>query len=747
MHARLVVVTPLAALLLACPGVASLEDAGPDAGAVERDAGPFAYDARPANPTCRASAPPPGPSAVTTQRAFPNLSFNAPLLLISPPHQPTRVVVLERDGTIQRFPYDQAAATADVVQMLDITGRVDTSGEGGLLGIAFHPDWPNTPEVFLSYTATGGSTWPLTTTLSRFRSTDGGDTIDPASEEKLFELQQPYSNHNGGMIAFGRDGYLYLGLGDGGSGGDPEGRAQRLNTNLGKFIRLDVNVPFIERYRIPPDNPFAADNTPCNKNNLQQDAMPATTRCAEIYAVGVRNPWRWSFDMVSGELWAGDVGQGTYEEVDLIVRGANYGWNVREGLHCYNAATCATAGFTDPVIDYARTDGNSVTGGFVYRGTSIPGLVGRFIYGDYGSGKIFALEPTATGGYQHTELVDTSFGLAAFGQTADGEVYALDINTGQIHQLVPMGMSQPDTFPKLLSQTGCFDAQDPTKPVAGLIPYDLNAPLWSDGAQKERHFAIPDGATITVQPDGDFDLPIGSVVSKTFSLGGKRIETRLLMRHADGSWGGYSYEWNDAQTDATLLPAAKLKDVGTQSWLFPSRAQCLRCHTAIAGRTLGLELAQLNRTFRYPAVGATRHQLTVLEGLGYLSAPLSGPVDGLARLESPLGTGPLEARARSWLHANCSICHRAGAGQGPADFRFSLSFKDTKTCDVAPDNGDLGVTGARLIKPGVPAQSIVSLRVHALDAARMPPLGTAIVDVDDVAVIDQWISSLNTCPP
>jgi mono/diheme cytochrome c family protein len=219
------------------------------------------------------------------------------------------------------------------------------------------------------------------------------------------------------------------------------------------------------------------------------------------------------------------------------------------------------------------------------------------------------------------------------------------------------------------------------------------------------------------------------------------------MRHLDGTWAGYSYEWNDAETDATLLPASKSKQVGGQTWYYPSRAQCLQCHTAAAGRTLGPEVAQLNRLHTYPIGGrngATRNQLAVLEGLGFLSAPLVTPSP---KLEEPLGAGPLEPRARSWLHANCSGCHRAGLGQGPADFRFARTFKETNTCNVAPENGDLGITGAMLIAPGAPMQSLVSRRIHALDAARMPPLASSLVDTAGVAVIDQWITSLTSCPP
>ncbi len=731
---------------------AGVADAGPDDAGVtdagELDAGPFndggpGLDARPSNPTCVAPNPPPTSSGVTTQRVFPNLAFAAPLGLFQPPGDPSRVFVQERNGVIRSFPNVNDAGVSDVRLVLDFSAKVDTQGEGGFLGMAFHPQWPTRREVFVSYTETAN---PLRTVVSRFKSTDNGLTLSLSSEERLFAVDQPFSNHNGGNISFGPDGYLYLGLGDGGSGGDPLGSGQRLNTTLGKFLRLDVDVPFAQKYGIPPGNPYAGDATPCNLGS-SNTSVDAGVRCAEIYAYGFRNPWRWSFDVASGELWAGDVGQGTWEEVDRVVLGGNYGWRLREGAHCYNAATCTTAGLIDPVVEYDHGLGNSMTGGYVYRGASIPTLVGKFIFGDYGSGRIFVVESDGLGGAVRADLVSTNFGLASFAQLANGEVYALNINNGTVHQLVPSGAAPVDTFPRLLSQTGCFEAHDPKVPVPALIPYDLNVPFWSDGALKQRAFAIPDGATITVTASGDFDFPTGSVLAKTFFLGGKRVETRLFMKHPNGTWAGYSYEWNDQETDATLLPGSKSRQVGGQTWYYPSRSQCLQCHTAIAGRALGPEVGQLNRELVYPATGRLANQLTTLEGLGFFAAALPGPAATLTRYEPPFGTGPLESRARSWLHSNCAPCHQQGLGQGPADWRASQSFKDTHACGVAPQNGDLGIADAGLIVPGSPSRSIVSRRIHALDANRMPPVGSLVEDVQGTALIDAWISSLTTCPP
>jgi uncharacterized repeat protein (TIGR03806 family) len=722
---------------------AGVADAGaPDAGPV--DAGLYGYDARPPNPTCVAPNPPPSTSGVTTQRVFPNLSFSQPLGLFQAPGDTTRIFILERPGRIRVFPNSQAATSGQVTTFLDITAKVDTQGEGGFLGMAFHPQWATKKEVYVSYTETGTGGNPLRSVIARYKSTDNGVTLDPASEERLLLLDQPYNNHDGGNIAFGPDGFLYIGFGDGGSGGDPQGFGQRINTLLGKMLRIDVDVPFAQRYAIPATNPYAADNTPCNRMSAAMNA-PTGTRCGEIYALGLRNPWRWSFDPASGELWVGDVGQNAYEEVDRVVLGGNYGWNTREGMHCYSPMTgCSTAGLIDPLIEYDHSLGVSITGGFTYRGTLIPTLVGKFVYGDYQTGRIWAATFNAgTGQYEGTLLQASNIAIGSFGQTLDGEVYVLHLFNGQIFQLVPSGTPPPDTFPQLLSQTGCFNATDPKQPVAGLIPYDLNAALWSDGAAKQRYLAIPDGTTITVGADGDFDFPNGTVLAKTFSLGGKRIETRLLMRHMDGTWAGYTYEWNDQETEATLLPAAKSRVVGAQTWNYPSRAQCMACHTAIAGRSLGPELAQFNRDITYPT-GRARNQLLTLDGLGFFSAPLPAT---WPKLETPYGTGPQEDRARAYLHANCSGCHRQGAGQGPADFRWQLTFKQTNTCNALPQNGTLGVTNARLISPGDPSSSLVSLRMHALNASRMPILGTSVVDAQGTALVDQWIGSLTACPP
>jgi len=233
---------------------------------------------------------------------------------------------------------------------------------------------------------------------------------------------------------------------------------------------------------------------------------------------------------------------------------------------------------------------------------------------------------------------------------------------------------------------------------------------------------------------------------KRFSLGGKPVETRLLMHHPDGSWAGYSYEWNDAGTDADLLPAGKSKLVAGQKWTYPSRSDCLTCHTLAAGRSLGLETLQQNGDFVYTSTNWLSNQLKTLDHIGLFDAPIGDP-STLPALSALSASAPVDVRARGYLHSNCSFCHRPmGTGQGPIDFRFVTTFAMTGVCKAMPSEGNLGVAGATLLTPGHPESSIISLRMHALDVNRMPPLATVMVDPTGTSVIDQWIQSLTTCP-
>ncbi len=370
--------------------------------------------------------PPPGVS-IALQQVFVNLpAFTQPLAMMQAPMDSTRWFVLERAGQVRVFDNDPAVNAAS--DFIDISDDVDSGpGEAGLLGMAFHPNFQMNGEVFLSYTRPG-----LVSYISRFTSADGGLTLDPTTEVPLLTVNQDSGNHNGGNIAFSPlDGFLYIGLGDGGGAGDQLDRAQTTTNLLGAMLRIDVNAG--APYAIPLGNMFVG-NALCNMTGFSM----VMADCPEIFAWGLRNPWRWGFDQVMGDLWVGDVGQGAWEEVDLVVVGGNYGWRIREGAHCFNPpAGCATVGLIDPVAEYDHGQGISVTGGFVYRGTSVPGLVGSFVYGDFGSGRIWALVDDGMGNLDATELIDSALGISSFGQANDGEIYVLDYFAGQVYQIAP----------------------------------------------------------------------------------------------------------------------------------------------------------------------------------------------------------------------------------------------------------------------------------------------------------------------
>ncbi|MBS2016775.1 MAG: PQQ-dependent sugar dehydrogenase [Deltaproteobacteria bacterium] len=738
----LAAVLPCAAVLAHC-GSDEVGGGEPDAGVVDGggdvttseggeggSTSPFGLDTRPANPTCKAPARPPSGTFAKVERAFASLPQLVDPVAIQKVPAKNKWWVVERTGRILSF--DAVPTVSTFSTVLDYRPNVESLYlEGGMIGLAFHPKFTSNGFVYVHYTRNAGIT-NFGSRISRFKSNDGGLTLDPASEKILLDINRTVAVHLGGHVAFGPDGYLYFGLGDESYRKEAQDTSDRpcedtnCNAILGKVLRIDVDNG--DPYAIPPTNPFAGGGGR-----------------KEIWAWGLRNPWRFTFDRATGDLWLGDVGEDDYEEIDRIFPGGNYGWPNLEGMLCLTPGNCEGKGFVDPVLVVKHPESLAIVVGPVYRGTKIPGLVGSLLYGDQVNGTQWALSADPATGAPKPIVLNPSGPpsyVTSYGEDTDGEVYMVDY-AGLLYTITPAAAAPASPFPDKLSATGCVDPSDPKKPAPGVIPYGVVAPFWSDGADKDRFFALPDGAKITVGADGDLDLPIGSVTMKTFSIGGKRVETRLFIRHTDGDWAGYSYEWNDAQTDATLLPAGKVKTVGATTWTFPSRSECLRCHTKAAGGTLGLELAQLARPFDYPD-RPLRDQLATLGHIDLFTAPLPGSV---TPLPAPDGTSPVEGRARAYLHANCSFCHRPDGGtSAQMDLRFATPLSGTKTCNVAPLRGDLGIAGASLVKPGNPNASLLSRRMHRTDFARMPPVAVKTVDPKGTATVDAWISGLTACP-
>lgn len=396
-------------------------------------------------------------SQYSLQQAFPNLTFSSPVDIQSPNDDTDRMFVVSQTGIIYVFPNNKNVTSAKV--FLNITDRVTSGGELGLLGLAFHPDYKNNGYFYVNYTAPN----PRRSIIARYRvSQTNPDSADKNSELILLSYDQPYTNHNGGQTSFGPDGYLYIATGDGGSAGDPQNNAQNRAVLLGKILRINVDSTSAGRnYAIPADNPF--------KGNTQGWRE-------EIYSFGMRNPWRFSFDPVTGWLWCADVGQGLWEEIDLIYNGGNYGWKILEGFQCYNATTCDTTNKIPPIFVYGHnsTGGYSVTGGYVYRGPNLPELTGKYIYGDYVSKRIWALSYDGVNPPVNEVLINSSgISISTFGMDRYGELYVADLTGGKIYKFNP---TAPVIAPTALSASLNLMSQ-----------IELN---WTDNALNETGFIV-----------------------------------------------------------------------------------------------------------------------------------------------------------------------------------------------------------------------------------------------------------------
>jgi glucose/arabinose dehydrogenase len=398
---------------------------------------------------------------LTLQDAFTNLTFSSPVFLTHAGDNTDRIFVMEQPGRIKVFPNSQSASNAKT--FLDITDRVAYGGEMGLLGLAFHPDYSNNGYFYVNYTADN----PRRTIVSRFQVTSNPDSADKNSEFQILTFSQPYTNHNGGWIGFRpSDGYLYIGTGDGGSGGDPQNNAQNITVMLGKILRVDVDggTP----YAIPPTNPF-------------YDSTGNVVR--EIYAWGMRNPWRNSFDPVTDWFWCGDVGQGAWEEIDLIENGKNYGWRVMEGFHCYNPQSgCDTTGKVLPIWEYGHNPECSITGGYVYRGINVPELEGKYIYGDYCSRKIWALSYDGVNPPTNELLVTAAGPVTSFGVDQNNEIYITSSDsmiyrftptvTGTESEITPTGYTLEQNYPNPFNPVTTIKYNLPLKAQVALIIYN-----------------------------------------------------------------------------------------------------------------------------------------------------------------------------------------------------------------------------------------------------------------------------------
>ena len=702
--------------------------------------------------TSRVVGSPEPPPRYRLRRVFPQHIFENPTFIAQDPNS-ERLLVAEYVGRIYSFRGNEPDGGRDL--FLDWNRRISA--------FSFHPRYRENGQVFV-FSPTdpkledqkdeAGNPIKQLSRVSRFELEPGSNPPRLRPESERIIIQWPAGGHNGGEAVIGPDGYLYIATGDGTSSSDREHTGQDVDDLLAVMMRLDVERPDPGRaYSIPQDNPFVG--------------VPGARE--EIWAYGFRNPWRFSFDPVTGQPWVGDVGQDLWELVELVSRGSNHGWPVMEGSHPFHPnAKPGPTPIVPPVMEHHHRECRSITGGYVYQGDKFPELKGAYLYGDYAYGKMWGLR------YDHDrkevvwrqELADSSVNIVSFGQGRDGSFYALDYDSGEVFELARRPEPKPrPPFPRKLSETGLFSSVRDHRPAPGVIPYTVNVPFWSDGAGKERFLALPGEIQIKFNEEGTWEFDEGAVMVKSFILETEEgnpetrryIETRLLVNE-DDRWVGYTYAWNDEQTDAALVEASgrdqtfRIQDARApggernQVWRYPSREECMYCHSRAAGFVLGMNTRQMNRDQDYG--GTTDNQLRTLDHIKIFQEPLEKTSADYPALPDPFGTDPdVEARTRSYLQVNCAMCH---APSGGGNSRFNLVYtakpENVRLIDEAPIHDTMGLANARLVAPGDPERSILYRRLLVRGLNQMPPTSTNRIDERGAELVAEWIRHLGTRP-
>jgi putative heme-binding domain-containing protein len=680
------------------------------------------------------------PAACRTEPAFPSLRFNEPVALAWAARS-DRWFVGQLNGELRSFANrPDVAGTEPVGNLRDLHPELTQ-----FLDFTFHPGFATNRFLFAAYTeALGGSNrW----VLARFTVTaTEPPRLDPASERVIISSHS--GGHDGSCVRFGPDGMIYASLGDATSPDPPDAlkTGQDLSDLLASVIRIDVDHPERGRaYRVPADNPFV----------YRPGLRP------EVWAYGFRNPWRMGFGD-GGALWVADVGWELWETVHRVTAGYNGGWALVEGPNpaVRNDVKPGPTPIAKPAASHPHSEAASITGGVVYRGRRLPAFRGHFIYGDWETGKIWALADRP--GAQPVELADTPFRIVTFFEDADGEVLFADYsNASGLYRLIPNADARKVAeFPRQLSRTGLFTDTAKQEPASGVVPYGIAVPRWADGATSERWLAVPGQGTVTPVWSDDpnsrrWQFPANTVLAKTYSAelsageaaSRRRLETQVL--HFNGeAWAAYSYRWNDAQTDAELVgregdtatwvqkDAAAPGGTRELAWRFAARAECLRCHNPWAGNVLALNFEQL-------LAPSKQTDLQRLVQSGVVAEPERWDRPHLAPASRV--AAPLEHRARSWLHANCAHCHRFGAGGSVASyFNFDAKLADARLLNHPAARGNFGLEDASVIVPGQPGRSVLWFRLNTEGQGHMPHLGSRRTDEAGSRLVADWIESLGS---
>lgn len=653
-----------------------------------------------------------------------------------------------------------------------------TPVKGTAYDLAFHPKFAENGYVYVGWNGRRGP-WYVKKHCFVTRYTVSPKppyALDPRSAKTIVSWES--NGHNGAAVCFGNDGMMYVTSGDGTSDSDTNLTGQRTDLLLAKVLRIDVDHPAGDKaYSVPKDNPFVNDKR----------------FAPETWAYGLRNPWRIACDPKTGHIWVGQNGQDLWETAYFVRKGDNYGWSVMEGSHpFYLNRQAGPTPFVKPTVEHHHSEARSLTGGIVYHGERFPDLKGAYLYGDYSTGHIWAVRHDGEKVVWHKKVAITPLKITAFSTDSKGELLICDHNgsgQGGFYTFEPNPAPAANTFPKKLSDSGLFDTVKGHKVKPGVIPYSVNASFWSDGMHKERFIALPAGEGITFARSRGWNFPDKTVLVKSFAVEGtdgdpatrKWIETRFLTKQG-GEWYGYSYVWDDDGTDATLVGANGLDREFTvrlpkggerkQAWHYPSRAECMVCHSRAQNYVLGLCELQMNKDHDYGG-GRVENQIRAFERLGMfkfdwyaevkgrVSDPVNKPEAGQRQPKpSPLFTSRVPAdlkklvnpydpkedltlRAKSWLHANCSSCHvEAGGGNAQMELEFGTALDKMRVLDVRPVHQTFDLPDARLIAPGSPDRSVLLRRMGTRGPGQMPPLASTRVDEAGLAMMREWCRSL-----
>ncbi|MBL6764779.1 MAG: PQQ-dependent sugar dehydrogenase [Verrucomicrobiae bacterium] len=676
----------------------------------------------------RITGSPHPPAPYRVERVFPKIEFRNPVEVIAEPGR-DRFWCVEHLGKIFAFD-NRPDAEAELVADL----KADVSPFDRVYGFQFHPDFVKNRFVFLAYNTvnkTDGGT-----RLARFTVRDTNPpTLDYDSERLIITWRS--GGHNGCSVHFGPDGYLYFSTGDSEvpSPPDPLNTGQDISDLLGSIIRIDVDQSEGGRnYAIPADNPFV--NTPGAR--------------AEVWAYGLRNPWRMSFDDLTGDLLVGDVGWELWEMVYRVVKGGNYGWSITEGPQPVKPNQPAgPTPIRKPLVSHSHVEAMSITGGYTWRGKRLPELGGHWLYGDYVTGKIWGLKTKGDEVLAQRELLDSHLRVICFVKEASGEILVVDY-AGQIYRFERNhATAATASFPRRLSETGLFSDTARQRPNAGVLPYEIAREPWMDGATARRFVGLPGRGRLDYHRRNDpaygqlkdlYEFPTNAVLAKTISLKGRNLETQIL--HFDGTdWHPYNYIWNEGQTDAELADGKGFnRKVGGLDWRFHGDTECMTCHMARQGIVLGFHpqftdvLAEIN--------GAPQRQQAAWQGLGVIDGPSKLNLAWRAKESA------LQREARTWLHVNCAHCHRqGGGGTAPFELRADQPFERKPIDGVKPNQGTFGLHDPDILRAGDPWSSLLLYRIAATGGAHMPRLGARTVDPDGIRLVRDWIHELGGSPP